>query len=177
MRSWLALLLLAAFGACTQASPAREADASEPAPLLGEYRAASDTACKHTGDVAIERGGLVFAKGVILYTRALRPRRGYDLVAVEGDSFAAIAVGPADLSVELRRVTEQALSGGASGLCGADAPTYVALAYEERAAAVTMMVFAGEEPPGSGATQSRLCGAFAYVAPDGARTRQGVVWR
>ncbi len=171
------MLLFAALGACTQASPSREADASEPAPLLGEYRAASDTACKQTGDVAIERGGLMFAKGVILYTRALRPRRGYDLIAAQGDSFAAIALGPAELSVDLRRVTEQVLSGGAAGLCGADAPTYVALAYEDRAAAVTMMVFAGEEPPGSGATQSRLCGAFGYVAPDGARTRQGVVWR
>ena len=177
MRSWLALLSFAALGACTQASPTREADASEPAPLLGEYRAASDTACKQTGDVAIERGGLVFAKGVILYTRALRPRRGYDLIAAEGDSFAAIALGPAELSVDLRRVTEQTLSGGALGLCGAEAPTYVALTYEDRATAITMLVFAGDEPPGSDATQSRLCGAFAYVAPDGARTREGVVWR
>jgi hypothetical protein len=176
MRSWLAILVLAALGACARPSPTPEAAASEPA-LLGEYRAASDNACKQTGDVAIERGGLVFAKGVILYTRALRPRRGYDLVAAEGNSFAAIALGPAGLSVDLRRVTEQTLSGGAEGLCGADAPTYIALAYEERAASVTMMVFAGEEPPGSGATQSRLCGAFAYAAPDGARTRQGVVWQ
>jgi hypothetical protein len=39
------------------------------------------------------------------------------------------------------------------------------------------MVFAGEEPPGPQATQSRLCAIFTYAAPDGARTREGVVLR
>ncbi len=174
MRSLLLTLCVAALPACSQAE-APTARASEPVPLLGAFRAASDTARQRTGDVVIERGGLVFAKGIILYTRALDPRRGHDLTARNGDSYAAIAVGPAELNVELRRVSEQALPPGFTGLCGADAPTYAALAHEARATSVTLMVFAGEEPPGPRATQSRLCGAFAYVAPDGARTRQGVL--
>ena len=174
MRFWRLVLCVAALSACSQAD-APTATAGEPVPLLGAYRAASDTARQRTGDVAIERGGLVFAKGIILYTRALNPRRGYDLTAHNGDTYAAIAVGPGELNVELRRVSEQVLPRGVAGLCGAEAPTYAALAHEARATSVTLMVFTGEEPPGPRATQSRLCGAFAYVAPDGARTRQGVL--
>ncbi len=172
MRTLCFTLLGAALVACTQASaPGPDADAS--AALVGEYRAASETAQQLTGDVAIERGGLVFANGIVLYTRALKPRSGYDLMARDGDSYAAIAVGPGELTVELRRVIEQVpLS---AGLCGAEAPTYAALAYEARATGVTLILFAGEEPPGPQATKSRLCGTFAYVAPDGARTRQGVL--
>lgn len=175
MRALFAIVLLAALPGCTPANtPAPDASANEPAPLIGAYRAASDTARQRTGDIAIERGGLVFAKGIILYTRALNPRRGYELTAREGDSYAALAVGPGELNVELRRISEQVLPHGVMGLCGADAPSYAALAYEARAASVTLMVFSGDEPPGPQATQSRLCGAFAYLAPDGVRTRQGV---
>lgn len=149
-----------------------------PDVLMGQYKAASDSARQHTGDVSIERGGLVFAKGVVLYTRVLDPRRGSDLIARDGDSYAAAALGPSDLTIELRRVTEQSVQEGARGLCGDERPQYVALAYESvRAAEVTLLAFAGEEPPGPSATQSRVCAAFAYAAPEGARTRQGVVLR
>ncbi len=174
MRLAISCLLAMALLACTQAeTPAPIA--GEPGLLLGEFRAASDTARQLTGDVAIERGGLVFTKGVVLYTRGLEGRRGYDLVARDGDTYAALAVGAGEMIVDLRRVVEQTLAPGARGLCGDEAPRYLALGYEARAASVTMMVFAGEEAPGPNATQSRLCGAFAYVAPDGARTRQGVL--
>ncbi len=64
---------------------------------------------------------------------------------------------------------------GVVGLCGATRPHYIALAYAPRATSVTMIVFSGDEPPGPDATQSRICATFAYVAPDGARTREGVV--
>jgi hypothetical protein len=86
-------------------------------------------------------------------------------------------LGPAELAVELRRVTEQIVSEGARGVCGEVRPAYVALAYDERATAVTLLVFTGDEPPGPNATQSELCATFAYAAPDGARTRQGVLLR
>lgn len=168
--------MFAALTACGREEPqALDAAASEPAPLWGDYLAASADARRLTGDIVIERGGLMFSKGVVLYTRTLNPRRGDDLVTREGDTYAAIALGPSDLEIELRRVTEQVLSSGAQGLCGEERPAYVALAHDSRATDITMLVFAGEEPPGPDATLSRLCGAFVYAAPDGARTRQGVL--
>ena len=176
MRVLLSALMLLGLSACgRQGSPAIDAAASEPAPLLGEYRAASEDARLITGDMAIERGGLVFSKGAVLYTRILNPRRGDDLVAQEGDTYAAIALGPSDLAIELRRVIDQSLSAGARGFCGDDQPTYVALAHDARGADVTLLVFSGSEPPGPQATSSSFCGAFVYAAPDGARTRQGVL--
>lgn len=144
---------------------------------MGEFRAVSETARMKTGDVAIERGGLIFARGVTLYTRVLAPRRGADLIARDGDSYAAAVLGPSELQVELRRVNEQVLTGDAQSLCGAEAPAYVALVHDARATSVTLLAFAGEEAPGPDATQSRLCGAYGYAAPDGARTREGVLLR
>jgi hypothetical protein len=38
-----------------------------------------------------------------------------------------------------------------------------------------MLVFTGEEPPGPQAVGSRVCASFRYAAPEGARTREGVV--
>jgi hypothetical protein len=165
---------LALVASCARA-PDGEAAASTSLPLQGVYRAASDSARTLTGSLSIERGGLMFDKGVILYTRTLERRRGFDRVARDGDSYASIVVGPADLIVDLRRVTEQTLSHGSRGLCGDDEPGYAALVYEERATSVTILVFAGDEAPGPEATASRLCGTFAYHAPDGARTSEGVV--
>lgn len=170
----LAAAALLTLAACAPAAQS-EAAAPEPPQISGAYRAASDSARSLTGDLAIERGGLMFDRGVVLYTRTLAPRRGHDRVALDGDSYASIVVGPADLMVELRRITEQTLAPGAQGVCGADAPGYAALVYEERATAVTVLVFGGAEPPGPDATQSWLCGRFAYHAPDGARTREGIV--
>jgi hypothetical protein len=176
MRIVLLALMLAGLVACgRQETAVLDAVASERAPLWGDYRAASADARNITGDLVVERGGLLFASGAILYTRVLNPRRGDDLVSRAGDSYAAIALGPSDLAIELRRVTEQVVGPGAQGLCGEDRPTYVALAHDARATDVTLLVFTGEEPPGPDATTSRICGAFVYTAPDGARTRQGVL--
>ncbi len=177
MRLLTALLVAMLSGACGQTHSSAPPPVAEAVSLQGRYRAASDSALTLTGDLAIERGGLMFANGVVLYTRTLNPRRGLDITARNGESYAAIAVGPAELAVELRHVNEQVVAPGVRSLCGEDTPSYVALAYEERATSVTLMVFAGEEPPSPEATQSRLCGTYAYTAPDGARTRQGVVLR
>lgn len=154
-----------------------DAEARVLAPLRGEFLAASETSRNLTGDLNIERGGLMFSRGAVLYTRVLRPRRGADLVSRDGDSFAAVALGPADLAVELRRVTEQVVGPGAQGLCGRHEPTYVAFAHDDQLTELTMLVFSGEEPPGPEAANTRLCGAFVYEAPDGARTREGVLLR
>jgi hypothetical protein len=177
MRALIAAAMFALAACGETPTPAAEAEASEPAALIGRYLAASDTARSITSGVDIQRGGLVFDSGQVLYTRLLEPRRGGDLISRGGDSYAAAALGPGDLVIELRRVTEQTVPGGRVGLCGAARPQYVALAYEERPTSVTLLVFSGEEPPSPDATRSRLCASFVYDAPDGARTRQGVVLR
>lgn len=174
MRFLIVAALCATQAACGQAAQG-EAQASVPDVLTGEYRAASDTARDRTGNLSLERGGLIFDKGVVLYTRALLPRAASERIARDGDSYAAVLVSGGDLTIDLRRVTEQTLTSGAASLCGDDEPGYVAIAPEDRATSITVLVFAGEEAPGPNATDSRVCAAFRYAAPDGARTRQGVV--
>lgn len=176
MRTMLVAGFLLVLGACGQtAAPTSSTEAQEHPLLIGAFRASSNTARGITGDLSIERGGLMFGSGVVLYTRPLQPRRAGDLIAQGGDSYAAAALGPGDLIIELRRVTEQIVPEGKVGLCGASAPQYVALAYEARATGVKLLVFSGAEPPGPDATQSRLCATFGYAAPEGARTTEGVV--
>ncbi|MEZ5996236.1 MAG: hypothetical protein R3C25_10830 [Hyphomonadaceae bacterium] len=170
MRWRLAIFLVAMLAACGGRPPAA------PAPALsGDFKASSNTARGITGDIFIARAGLTFANGVVLYTRTLSARTGGDLIARNGDSYAAAALGPGALRVELRHVNEQYVPEGVVGLCGAERPQYVALAYEERATSVTLLVFAGEEPPGPEALRTRVCASFRYHAPNGARTREGVV--
>lgn len=176
MRILIAAILCAALAACGGSSDG-VAKASVPEALTGEFRASSDTARQLTGNLSLERGGLIFDKGVVLYTRTLQPRSASERIAQDGDTYAAILVSPADLTIDLRRVTEETLTGNAVSLCGDDAPGYVAIAPEERSTSLTVLVFAGNEPPGPNATASRLCGAFKYAAPSGARTREGVVLR
>lgn len=172
-------VLLLTLAACSQAAPDSDAATVPPdAPqtsLAGDYKPSSNTARAITGGIVIQRGGVTFANGVILYTRVLNPRRGGDLIAKNGDSFAAAVVGPGTLNVEMRRVTEQVVPEGVIGLCGTERPQYIALAFDERATTVTMLVFSGDEPPGPDALNSRVCARFGYAAPEGARTREGVV--
>lgn len=179
MRFTLAVLLMAALAGCGETASPTSAATPEPeghlSALAGDYKPMSNTARAITGAVVIQRGGISFGNGVILYTRTLNPRRGGDLIAKNGDSYAAAVVGPGSLQVELRRITEQVVPDGVIGLCGAERPQYVALAYDERETTVTMLVFAGDEPPGPQALNSRVCARFGYAAPDGARTREGVV--
>jgi hypothetical protein len=172
--------LLLALSACTQAAApdsdvATTAETEQQATLSGDYKPSSNTARAITGAMVVQRGGVTFENGVVLYTRVLNPRRGGDLMAKNGDSFAAAVVGPGALHVELRRVTEQVVPEGVVGLCGAERPQYIALAFDERATTVSMLVFAGDEPPGPDALDSRVCARFGYAAPEGARTREGVV--
>lgn len=168
----LSTMLAAALAACGEARVPDEAAAAEPTQIMGQFRAASDNARAMLGDVGVERAGLIFAHGAVFYTRTLDRRMGADSIAQGGDSYAAIALGPSDLHVQLRRVTE---ARGGDHLCSDTAPTYVALVHEARPASFTLLVFSGEEPPGPQSTRSRLCGSFRYDAPHGARTREGVV--
>lgn len=179
MRFAAVSMLLLTLAACSQAASESDAATVPPEPprsaLAGDYKPASNTARAITGAMVVQRGGVTFANGVVLYTRTLNPRRGGDLIAKNGDSYAAAVVGPGSLQVELRRVTEQVVPDGVVGLCGAERPRYVALAFDERATSVTMLVFSGDEPPGPEAEASRVCARFGYAALEGVRTREGVV--
>ena len=167
----LALLVALALVACGQARPPAPREAGSSGWL---YNAASQTARSFTGNVTILPGTLVFAKGARLTTRALARREPAEPIVQGGPSFAAAALGPPDTIVELRAVSEQRLAQGAPSLC-ADRPTYVALAYSQRGTRLTLMVFGGAEPPGQSANKSWLCATYVYAAPDGVRTRQGVL--
>lgn len=173
MRRALFALMLALAGCGV--TPTSEVSEPPARVLAGSLNAASANARAVTGGLTIQRAGLMFSNGIAVYTRTLAPRRGGDVITSSGDSYAAAALGPSDLLIELRHVIEQSVPDGLVGLCGAEQPAYVALAYDERAASVTMLVFSGAEAPGPEATQSRLCARYAYAAPDGARTREGVV--
>ncbi len=168
------IALLALLLAGCNAVPAENAEAPRRV-FAGRLYPASANARALTGALEIRQAGLMFDDGLILYTRTLQPRRGGDVINSSGDSYAAAALGPSDLRIELRRVTDVRLPAGRVGLCGAQAPSYVALAYDENASNLTLLVFAGDEPPGPRVSRSSLCARYAYAPPDGARTREGVV--
>lgn len=182
MRALLLPVMLAVLTACGEARnpAASDAEAAEAIPLTGAFYAASETARTITGNVEIAPRALSFEKGMILYTATLAPRGAGDFVDQGGQTYAAAALGASDLSIELRRVTEEVAPNGAGrgpSLC-ADAPaTYITLAYGPRAVGVTLLVFSGSDAPGPNSSNSRLCASYAYAAPEGARTRQGVVLR
>jgi hypothetical protein len=175
-----ALVLLASCGeAGSPVASEANASASEAAPLMGAFRAQSASAHSIVGDLSIERAGLIFTNGVTLYTRALNPRRADEIIARGGLTYAAAALGPSSVVVELRRVTDQVISptGGARrGACeNGEPPRYVAIVYEPPGRTVTILVFGGEDPPGPSAVDSRVCAAYGYTAPTGVRTSAGIV--
>lgn len=171
-------LTLAALAACGDVRTAarRESVAKASSEHSLAFRAASETARNFTGDLAIEPDGLNFAKGAALATRTLAPRAADQLASRGGDSFAAIALSSGDLEVEVRAIVSQRLRQGAPSLCQGDwMPSYAALVYGRRDMRVTVILFSGADEPGPDARDSRVCATYAYSAPDGARTRQGVV--
>lgn len=171
---FLTLALLVACGDIRGAAQQHSVQSSSDRALA--FKAASETARLFTGDLAIEPDALNFAKGAALTTRTLAPRAADELAAMGGDSFATIALSTGDLEVEVRAIVSQRLRQGAPSLCQDDwMPSYAALVYGRREMRVTVILFAGADEPGPKARDSRVCATYAYSAPDGARTRQGVV--
>lgn len=171
---FLAVALLAACGDVHSASTRHSVASSSQHALA--FKAASETARNFTGDLAIEPDSLRFSKGAALATRALTPRAADQLTAHGGDSFATIAVSSGDLEVEVRAIVSQRLSQGAPSLCQNDwMPSYAALVYGQHDMRVTVILFSGSDEPGPEARNSRVCATYAYNAPDGARTQQGLV--
>jgi hypothetical protein len=172
----LALLFFAlALAACGEMrAPAPHEQTAASRALV--FNAASETARNFTGDVTMDGLRLRFAKGATLVTQLLSRREPAEPIAQGGPSFAAAALGPPDIVVEVRRVTAQSLAQGAPSMCpSGGSPTYVALIYGQRSTRVTLMVFNGADAPGQSASKSWLCATYVYTAPDGVRTRQGVL--
>jgi hypothetical protein len=174
MRAALLFLALALAACGEMRAPAPREQAAASRALV--FNATSETARSFTGDVTVEGPRLRFAKGATLVTRPLARREAAEPIAQGGPSFAAAALGPPDIVVEVRGVTAQSLAQGAPSLCpSGGSPTYVALIYGQRSTRVTLMVFNGAEAPGQSASKSWLCATYVYTAPDGVRTRQGVL--
>lgn len=145
--------------ACSEARTSGEAQAAAPPVLLGQYSAASEAA-QRIGDVGVERAGLIFASGAVLYTRTLAPRAGADRTSRDGASYAALTGGGDVAQVELRRVVDFT---AAEPLCDGRAPSFVALVQAPRASGFTMLVFTGEDPPSANAEAISLCARYAYL--------------
>lgn len=171
MRVVLLAAALAALAACgppaaeTPETPAPAPAAEAPAaPLTGAFSATSTTAMGVTGDLTATDARLSFAKGFMLDTASAGPVDVTTPIHRDGPSFAQAMTLPTSLAIELRRITAltNAADASAQPLCGADSPTYVALAYDTPVTAVSMAVFSGADAPGPDAVASALCGTFTY---------------
>lgn len=167
----LVLVALVAVAACTKpaAPPEAEAPAITDTPamvatLTGEFSATSTTAMGITGDLRVEENRLAFGKGFMLDTEASSSVDLASPMKQGGDSFAATMTASGATTVTLRRVTNviQAADARRQPLCGADTPTFVALAYDTPPTVVSMAVFSGPDTPGPAAANSALCGTFRY---------------
>jgi hypothetical protein len=173
-RVLIGLALLAS--ACGEMRSRAPDHAATPAPDALAFTAASETARSFTGDLIVERGALSFSKGARLTTHTVAARGSNELIARGGESFATVALSSGGLQVETRAITAQRLLQGAPSLCPGDwPPSYAALVYGRRDARVTLILFQGVDEPGPDARDSRVCATYAYNAPAGARTGQGVV--
>ncbi|MDZ4693182.1 hypothetical protein, partial [Terricaulis sp.] len=75
MRIVLAAALLAALAGCSEA-PSQTAKPASSVMPRGPYNAASASAQQLTGNMRIERAGMLFDSGITLFTRTLDPLRG-----------------------------------------------------------------------------------------------------
>lgn len=168
----LAISLLLLVAACGGEADTGDAHAAEP---LGQYRPASENAREISGELSIQRAGLIFENGVVFYTRTLEPRASTERTARDGMSYLALVGGSADGFVELRRVTEAVTAQDGEPICAGERPSYAALVFDRRSQHLTLLIFTGEEPPGPGSTQTTICATLRYTAANAAP--QGVVLR
>jgi hypothetical protein len=165
MRRAALLALSLALAACSPPAAQPVSVAALPeGPPEGSFVAVSTTAMGITGDMTLSPGEIAFAEGQLLATEPAGPIGLTTPVDRSGDSFAKTMVLPMSLAIELRRVTAAASATGATpqALCGDATPTYVALAWDTPVSAVSVAVFSGAQAPGPDATDTVLCGVFAY---------------
>lgn len=161
------VLLAAALAACSPppVPPPPEPPAAPAAIALeGQFSATSTTAMGITGDLTVSANRLSFGKGFMLDTAPAAPIEVTSPVLKGGESFASTMTLPTSLTIELRSITTltRAADAGPQPLCGPEAPTFVALAHDTPATAVSMAVFSGPDAPGPEAVNSTLCGTFTY---------------
>lgn len=168
----IALLLAAALASCSPpAEQAPIADAPPPVeappPPQGPFEATSNTAMSITGDMSFTETEITFAKGIVLRTVQFATRSAYDPISMRPEeTFDSVAPGEDTRVVDLRSVDAQEFDGARGGLCGDEAPTYVALVHEIPIRRIFLIAFSGAEAPGPAATNSAVCATFMYSAAE-----------
>ncbi|MGE3143052.1 MAG: hypothetical protein AB7L65_06995 [Hyphomonadaceae bacterium] len=177
MRFLLPILIAAALAACGQTTAVNEAPqraeanvTADPAVALaatpppGVYSAISNTAASITGDLTLNDATLSFGRGQVYTTERMGGLPGAQEYAQGSGPLADVMGVPANQGIELRRVT--AVTGRASGLCGADDVTFVTLAAGTDSTgmpALWLAAFKGANPPGPNGQLLDLCGVFTYA--------------
>ncbi len=147
----------------------------EPAVARTQWRAASDTARRVSGNlrVSIEgtRGGPVifaFANGITVRAQPYDVAPADSRSGVGGQSFAAVLGGDPRVNAYLYRVREETVTRSASqgGLCGEERTRYMAVSEFVDGSGrwvFKIAAFRGAEAPASG-QDPLLCNSYGYIA-------------
>ncbi len=147
----------------------------EPAVARTQWRAASDTARRVSGNlrVSIEgtRGGPVifaFANGITVRAQPYDVAPADSRSGVGGQSFAAVLGGDPRVNAYLYRVREETVTRSASqgGLCGEERTRYMAVSEFVDGSGrwvFKIAAFRGAEVPASG-QDPLLCNSYGYIA-------------
>jgi hypothetical protein len=147
----------------------------EPAVARTQWRAASDTARRVSGNlrVSIEttRGGPVifaFANGITVRAQPYNMVPADSRSGVGGQSFAAVLGGDPRVNAFLYRVLDENVTRSAAqgGLCGEEPTRYMAVSEFVDGSGrwvFKIAAFRGSEAPPSG-EDPQLCNSYAYIA-------------
>lgn len=147
----------------------------EPAVARTQWRAASDTARRVSGNlrVSIEstRGGPVifaFANGITVRAQPYNMVPADSRSGVGGQSFAAVLGGDPRVNAFLYRVLDENVTRSAAqgGLCGEETTRYMAVSEFVDGSGrwvFKIAAFRGSEAPPSG-EDAQLCNSYAYIA-------------
>jgi outer membrane murein-binding lipoprotein Lpp len=147
----------------------------EPAVARSQWRAASDTARRVSGNLRVSlldrRGGPVvfaFANGITIQAQPYQEVPADSRSGVGGQSFAAVLGGDPRVSTYLYRVQSETVTNSASqgGLCGQERTRYMAVSEFVDGSGrwvFKIAAFRDDEAPPSGRDPG-LCNAYAYTA-------------
>ncbi len=147
----------------------------EPAVARSQWRAASDTARRASGNLRVSlegaRGGPVifaFANGITVRGQPYAEVEADSRSGVGGQSFAAVLAGDPRVNAYLYRVLDENVTASAAsgGLCGETRTRYMAVSEFVDGTGrwvFKIAAFRGDRPPpGNGDPQ--LCNAYAFTA-------------
>ncbi|MEJ0022064.1 MAG: hypothetical protein WDN76_00415 [Alphaproteobacteria bacterium] len=141
-------------------------DSSEDDLTDGPFDAADNATNASTGDItAITKTQILFANGLQLTATHVANAHAFDNRNSGGDTYDDAAPGDNQRLVDVRQVTDRQFLGQDSGpeLCGAIAPTYIALVHDEPMLNVAVIAFSGKDPPVDGAQDSTICTVLTFV--------------